>query len=994
MQIDLVNAVVSWLVASAGDAGVRLLRGSPRVRELRKATGPAIKSVVEQVDPSSREALSAGLVYCFSSPLRLRPDPSMSIGPWLRSAIMEQVAQLDDWVSQDTGYTFYEDVQVEPEWLKREITNQILAALRQVVAGDDLAELIHGLDTSDIFEKLDFLGQQIGRANMTPSALATRTLPRDIASFTGRSSELNFLAQLVKHADVTGSFVGVHIIDGMPGIGKTAFAVRAAHELSRYFPDGQIFLPLHAHTPGQHPVDPADALASLLLTMGLMPQQIPSDVESRAQLWRHHISDKKIIIVLDDAAGHEQVRPLLPSARRCLVLITSRRRLSAIEDTMPITLDPLPLEEATALLIRLASRRDLDASAASSREIVRRCGHLPLAIGMMARHLGNHHAWTAADLAAELATTQDRLALLHVENLSVTTAFDLSYQELTLDEQHLFRRLGLLPGVDIDAYATAAVAEISLPSAQHLLDQLYDRHIITEPSRGRYRFHDLIREYARALAAGEDAALRERATDGLLDYYLHTATIANHHLTRRSPFLFPPVNTIPAWVPDLSTPAKASTWMEAERGNLNAAAEYAAYESQPRHAIEIPAAMNGFLCTQGYWGQAIELHHTALTTARQAADDYGQAVALNQLGHVHRLTSSYGHATASQEQALALFRTIADRHGQANALDSLGVVQYLQGDYSSANSNLVQALALYRELDDRLGQAEALLHLGAGQQATGSYPAAIHTLSEALELQRGLSHVLGEAETLNYLGVVHYLTGNYQDSVRTLTKAIEFQRTLNDHLGQAEALNNRGAVLCEIGNHAGAVDNLRDALLLYEDLGNRRGQASVLNNLGALLVRIGDLTGAQATLTNALALHQELGNRRGEANALRYIGLVQRLAGDYDASIDNAKSALRIFQDIGDRCGEAEALNDLGGALTRSSNPETGSVMHDQALAIAKEIGVPLEEARALESLAHICFSLGDFREGAARLSGALAIFQRIGSSRAQHIQERRDIKS
>jgi transcriptional regulator with XRE-family HTH domain len=362
------------------------------------------------------------------------------------------------------------------------------------------------------------------------AAAASRTLPRDIAAFTGRQDELGQLMAQWAEAAATGGVVSVHAIGGMAGIGKTTFAVHAAHRLAGSFPDGQFFLPLHAHTPGQRPVSPADALASLLLTAGVSAAQIPPGVDARAARWRDHAAGKKILLVLDDAAGHEQVRPLLPGTPGSLVLITSRRRLGALEDAAVVSLDTLTPDEAAGLLARLAGRADVTAGDAGVGQLVALCGYLPLAVGMAGRQLAHHPAWTAAGLAADLAEARDRLELMAAENLSVAAAFGLSYADLNDGQQRLFRRLGLHPGPDIDAYAAAALDDTTVSQARRGLEALYGQHLITEPARGRYRFHDLIREHARTLAAADDPAARDDAATRLLDYYLHTARAAGGHI--------------------------------------------------------------------------------------------------------------------------------------------------------------------------------------------------------------------------------------------------------------------------------------------------------------------------------------------------------------------------------------------------------------------------------------------------------------------------------
>ena len=395
-----------------------------------------------------------------------------------------------------------------------------------------LADALHLIGPARVRFEAVARGRDPGDAGPGAAGAATRTLPRDIASFTGRQQELEQLAEAAAGA---GGVVGIHAIGGMAGVGKTAFAVHAAHRLADRFPGGQIFLPLHGHTPGQQPVDPADALASLLLTAGVPAAQIPPGLEARMALWRDRLAGQQLLLVLDDAAGSEQVRPLLPGAGGSLVLVTSRRHLSALEDATAVSLDTLPPGEAAALLVRLAGRAGLRPDDPAVGELTRLCGFLPLAIGMVARQLHHHPAWTAAGRAAELAAAVDRLELMATENLSVAAAFNLSYADLTEDQQRLFRRLGLHPGADIDAYAAAALDGTDLGAARRGLEALYDQYLIAEPAQGRYRLHDLIREHARALAGRLDPdGDRDEATTRLLDYYQHTAAHAGALIARQA----------------------------------------------------------------------------------------------------------------------------------------------------------------------------------------------------------------------------------------------------------------------------------------------------------------------------------------------------------------------------------------------------------------------------------------------------------------------------
>jgi len=403
----------------------------------------------------------------------------------------------------------------------------------------------------------------------SPCPVATmRTLPRDVTAFTGRDAELQ---RLFAVAEGTAGGVVVHTVDGMPGVGKTALATRAAHMLADHFPDGQLFVRLHAHTPGLPPADPHDVLGDLLACTGMPPGEIPTGMEARAERWRGRVAGKRILLVFDDAAGHAQVEPLLPGTAGCLVLITSRRRLIALDSAKPLALDPLPGGQAIELFIRLAHRSQDSADVGAFAELARLCGYLPLAIALLAGRLAHHPSWDVTTFAADFAAAQDRFAELSAGDWpgdpAVAVAFQLSYRDLPADRQLLFRRLGLHPGLEIDAYATAALAGIPFGRARHGLDSLYIDHLIDEPSRGRYRFHDLVHEYARVLAARDDSpGDRDQATERMLDYYQHTSYVADRHLARFIGVGLPPAGTAPLVAPDLNDRAAALAWMRTEKG--------------------------------------------------------------------------------------------------------------------------------------------------------------------------------------------------------------------------------------------------------------------------------------------------------------------------------------------------------------------------------------------------------------------------------------------
>ncbi len=690
-------------------------------------------------------------------------------------------------------------------------------------------------------------------------AAATRTLPRDIGAFTGRQAELAELMGTLASMTAGGGVVGIHAIGGMAGVGKTTFAVHAAHRLAGNFPDGQFFLPLHGHTPGRQPVDPADGLASLLLTAGVPAAQIPPGVEARMALWRGRLAGRQLLLVLDDAVGSEQVLPLLPGAHGSLVLVTSRRHLSALDDARTISLDILPPDEAAGLLVRLAARPGLSPADPAVREITRLCGYLPLAIGMLARQLHHHPAWSPAGRAAELSAAQDRLELMATENLSVTAAFNLSYEDLTPGQQRLFRRLGLHPGTDIDGYAAAAMDGVGLATARRGLEALYDHYLLTELAHGRYRPHDLIRAHARSLAGRLDPdGDRELATARLLDYYQHTTAVADALLARQArPAAAAPA--IPAAVRVLAGPVQARAWVRAERASLLACLDQVTGTGQHARIVALTAGVAALLSQDGPWAEAITRHATALRAARHLGDRPSQAGALHNLADVRRLTGDVSGAARDLEDALGIHRDLGDRLGQANALTCLGHVRRLTGDYPGAARDLKEALGIHRDLGDRLGQAGTLTYLGDVRRLTGNYPGAARDLEQALGIHREVGDRLGQANTLTCLGRMRRLTGDYPGAARDLDEAMGIYRDIGERGGEAESVNEAGTLHRICGDLAGAGSCHQQALGLARQIGSCWDEAHALAGLGRCALAAGDTAKAAGRLRQALEIFARIG---------------------------------------------------------------------------------------------------------------------------------------
>jgi tetratricopeptide (TPR) repeat protein/DNA-binding XRE family transcriptional regulator len=808
-------------------------------------------------------------------------------------------------------------------------------------------------------------------------AAATRTLPRDTASFTGREAELRELTRPVLDTGGSGGVVSIYAIGGMAGVGKTALAVHAAHQIAARFPDGQVFLSLHGHTPGQQPVERQDALASLLQIAGVAAGDIPAGLAARTAMWRDHLAGKRLLLVLDDAAGHEQVAPLLPGSGDSLVLVTSRRRLTALEDTRSISLDTLPADQAAELLVRLAARPGLDPADPAVSEITKLCGYLPLAVGMLARQLHHHPAWSIEELAADLAAATSRLELMHAENLSVAAAFDLSYAELTATQQRPFRQLGLHPGTEIDAYAAAALGGTSLSTARRDLDDLYDRYLITEPARGRYRLHDLIREHACTLAA-DPAGEHRAALDRLLGYYAYTAAVADRLLalqpaTRPDPA---DVSAPPAAVPALGDQVKALAWLRAERANLLACLDHAGRTGDLARVVAFTAGLSALLRIDGPWTDAIGRHTTAVEAARALGNQPAQASALKDLGSIRQLACDYQDATRALREALAIYQKLGDQLGQADALSNLGLVCWLACDYPGAARALEQALGISRALGDSRGQASALLELGATRIVTGDPAAAVQDIEQALGLFRELGDREYEAQALLDVGNARLETSDYRAATRFVNEALAIVLDLGDRRGEAWALVFLGRLHRLTGDHAGGTQVLNQALGIFGELGDSRGRGNALLCLGAIQRLTGDIDDATHSAETAMGIFGDLGEPRGQARALCELGVVRWLTADYSGAAEALAEALSIYRDIGDRSGQTEVLN------------ETGTLScHTEALDLARQVGNRWHEAHALAGLGRVALAAGDTSGAQADLKQALAIFQSIGAAEASSLE-------
>jgi tetratricopeptide (TPR) repeat protein len=999
--------LAAWLIGVLADAGrkklLALALGTEQERALRQAATAAVWRVAGEVRPqggAQAEELAIVVSEIFSDPV---PDALTRVQATmleaLRAGIAGQLAVLDDASMTGTGQSSAEILELSPVMLAERLTGHLV---REIVVrgarGGPLeplaAQLNHDVTHLQGRRLEGMVGQlageirevlawehpsQAGRPLQVSSLGVRHSLPPDVAVLTGREAELDrMVAPVTADAGRDGAGM-IYAIAGMPGVGKTVLAVHAAHLLRHRFPDRQLFIDLHAHTPGQDPVSPETALAWLLTATGVDARSLPDDLDGRASLWRDRMTGQRALLVLDNAASSGQVASLLPGGERCMVVITSRRYLADLPGSViPLLVGTLPVDKAREMFARLAPRVAAD-PAAQVAELAKMAGYLPLAISLLARVYARHPTWALADLIRE---TRASMLTLAAEKNTVAAAFDVSYRYLDSSLQEFFCSLGTHPGTTIDTYAATALADIGLNQAVRYLDALHREGLLTEASYRRYTMHDLIRRYSQDLAAASPVTAREQALERLLYYYQHTAALVETSL-RRQTRTTPASRSVvpPAVIPDLSDSTEALAWIRAERANLLACLDHVTEMSQHARVTILTDAIAALFRYDGPWSEAITRHRAAVAAARSVGDRLGEADALGNLGTICRLTGDYPGAASAQEEALSIYRDLDDRLGQANALNELGMVRQLTGHYPGAARAQGEALGIYRDLDDRLGQASALIERGIVWKLTADYPSATLALEEAQGISRDIGDRLYQASALTQLGMVRMLTSDYPRAIRELEEALGIYHERGNPLGKANVLNRLGTVRLLTGDNPGASLAVAEALDIYHDLGSRLGRAEALSNLGVIRRLTGDYPAATLALEESLSIFRDISARLGQAGALLALGVVRRLTGDCPGAARAMEEALSIYRDLGHRDGEVAVLNEIGTLYRVRDDLSQAGVYHRQALGLAREIGSYWNEAHALAALGRCALSVGNVADAKSSLRQALDIFQRIGAA-------------
>ncbi|TDD75809.1 SARP family transcriptional regulator [Actinomadura darangshiensis] len=734
-------------------------------------------------------------------------------------------------------------------------------------------------------------------------------LPAAVPDFTGRDDQVDGILALLAAGDGNEP-VSVSAVAGMGGIGKTALAVHIAHRIRADFPDGQLFVDLRGAE--RDPADPVEVLGRFLRALGVNAAAVPEGAAERVALYRSVLADRRILVVLDNAADEGQVEPLLPAGRMSRAVITSRTRLTALPGVRLVELDVLAPGQSTGLLTRIIGRDRTAAEPEATATLARMCGHLPLALRVAGARLAAKSHWRISGFVRRLRE-QGRLDELTQRGLSVRTTLDLSYRALGPEARRLYRLLGLLDAPDFPCWAAAALLGRPDAEAADLLETLVDaqlldaaEHALDLPDPGtsgcvRYRFHDLVRDHARELCLAEDdqserrAALR-RALGGwltLIDHVLHMVTGGGDALDAGEAARYPLDEAVLHLA--LTHPAE---WMECERLAVTAAVRQAARLGDDELSWEIAVHSSMLFQPRHYVDAWQEVIAAALPAVRAAGNRRGEAALSERATELACARRDYDRALLDVRDALRLFEETEDPHGMALALRQLAVVHRMTGRFAEAERDGERARRLLARVGDTAGEAHAVLVIGCAQYERGDALDAVGVLMTARELAREARYTGVEVQAAYWIGQ-SLLALRRLDEARSLFEYVgEAAAAAGSRIAGMYVAHGLGCIHLATGRPDEAERLLRDALGLAEERGDRLMRARILYVLGALHRDRGDLLTARRLLERALALATEVSVPLWRAKCLFLLGdLLRRL--DDAGSAELRREALEIFTAMG-----------------------------------------------------------------------------------------------
>jgi DNA-binding SARP family transcriptional activator len=818
--------------------------------------------------------------------------------------------------------------------------------------GIDAGPEVRGMEIAILRQEPE-LDVPSGRVEVAP-VVAPAQLPLDAAAFIGRRAELDALdSMLVPDRQQDQGTARIAVITGTAGVGKTALAVRWAHDVRERFPDGQLFADMRGYAAGS-PTRSADALARFLRALGVSGERVPSDVDDAAAAYRSLLADRRVLIVLDNVADAGQVRPLLPGGPGCAVVVTSRQRLDGLvahDGARHLGLSVLSGTEARVLLDRALGSNRVAAEPHAATELAELCAYLPLALRVAAATLAGAPRRTIADYVGTLRGG-DRLATLAIDGdprSAVRSAFDLSYAELDAPAREMFRLLGVAPGADVTTPAAAALADCAPEVAESLLRRLVTAHLVDEVAPDRFALHDLLRLYAAEQAEVQDDITS--ALDRLITWYVHSARTAGR-------LIYPHIVRLegrdaavpqPAVQVTYATDLHAAMWLDAERSNLVAIAEFAAQSGRDRTSWLLADALRGYFWYNRHGAEWLPMAETGLAAAIRGRDERAEVAMRLNLAAANHCLARRPAAIEQYTTAKAIARRVGWIEAEEAILTNLGIAYADGGDLGAAVDSYRLALSLARS---RRRQAITLVNLGSTLHQMGRLHDAVRQHAAALDLARHANFAGGEASALQYLGYSEHALGDLPRALDHLTMALWVHRRTGNRHQEAQTLMDLAAVYLDEERLVDAESFVERSLALCRERSDLQTQSYVLSTRGRVRLALGQVDDAIAdhlaafdAARQARALYVETVAMVGLANATRF-------TGRHGVALAHARSALSNAERAGYRTLAGEALTVAAAARTQMNDIDGAVEDAEHALILLRHSGYRLAEARALRVLA------------------------------------------
>ncbi|MFE6398973.1 AfsR/SARP family transcriptional regulator [Streptomyces alboflavus] len=688
-------------------------------------------------------------------------------------------------------------------------------------------------------------------------------LPATVQDFTGRVSFVKELSDILSTAE--GRVMAVSALAGIGGVGKTTLAVHVAHAARAHFPDGQLYVDLQGA--GPRAAEPETVLGAFLRGLGTADDAIPETLEERAALFRSVLDGRRVLVLLDNARDAAQVRPLLPGMEGCAALVTSRMRMVDLAGAHLVDLDVMSPDEALQLFTKIIGEERVVSEREAALDVVAACGFLPLAIRIAASRLAARRTWTVATLAAKLADERRRLDELQAGDLAVEATFELGYGQLEPAQARAFRLLGLADGPDISLAAAAAMLDLPVEDAEDLLESLVDTSLLESAAPGRYRYHDLVRLYARACAERDELppGLRDAALSRLLDFYLASA-VQVYTVERPGDRTVDHLETPQRAGLSFGDATTALDWLHAEAACILACVQQSLGSVGLRRAVDLLLAAKD-LAESGASSYRYEL---ATRAARDAAaeieDGRAEGRARVSLAQVLSKIGRFEDAIAELEHAAALAQASGDLWTKGNAANELGINSYCLNQHAASEAHLLNAIEVFRLDGNRPSEASALCNWSRVLVALGRTNQAIELARQGVAIYDDLGLTFRMANAQTALGICLSHAGRHAEGLEHLTDALQLFVESRQRLWEGTAHYRIAQVHFAARRPAQAAQHAEQALATG-CVGGDWMRANVLTLLGSALNSLGQLDRARACWLKALALHEEAGAR--EADTVR-----------------------------------------------------------------------------------------------------------------------------